>query len=176
VISEEDLIFVLDYMKEEYTQEEVREMISMLSGGERKQVTLEDFKKLGRGELVPLAKFKPPDVNGPEKEKIMQNVAQTALINEDPEFLIKCLKRESVSYPRFEENKKDSKRDLSACINRVPVEEKLMAVTPLLSLPQLRERREVFVAFVLSNLSDLVHNYSQFRDKPISIQKVAAML
>jgi hypothetical protein len=71
---------VLDYMKEEYTQEEVREMISMLSG-ERKQVTLEDFKKLGRGELVPLAKFRLPDANGPEKEKIMENVAQSALIN-----------------------------------------------------------------------------------------------
>jgi hypothetical protein len=51
-----------------------------------------------------------------------------------------------------------------------------MAVTPLLALSQFRQRREMFMALVLSSLGDLMHNYQQFRDKLLNVQKVAGML
>ena len=38
---------MLDYIKEDYTMDEVEEMIAMLSS-DKKQVTLEDFKKIGK--------------------------------------------------------------------------------------------------------------------------------
>ncbi len=57
MITQEDLTFILDYMNQEYTQEEVKEMISMISV-DGMHVGFDQFKKLGRGEIVPLAKFK----------------------------------------------------------------------------------------------------------------------
>ena len=60
LITEEDLTFVLDYIQEDYTSEEVQEMINMLSS-DRKSVTFSDFKQLGQGQIVPLANLKMPD-------------------------------------------------------------------------------------------------------------------
>lgn len=58
MISEDDLVFVLDYIKQDYTMEEVREMIMMLSSDkDKKYVNFQEFKKLGRGQVIPLAKF-----------------------------------------------------------------------------------------------------------------------
>jgi hypothetical protein len=57
-------------MKEEYTSEEVKEMIEMLSGN-KKSVNFEEFKKVGRGEVIPLAKYRMPESNQREKSKIL---------------------------------------------------------------------------------------------------------
>ena len=62
VITEDDLIFVLDYIKEDYTMEEVKEMISMLAVDGR-QVGFEDFKRLGKGDIISLGKYKKGTTN-----------------------------------------------------------------------------------------------------------------
>ena len=73
LITREDLVFMLDYIKEEYRMEEVEEMIAMLSS-DKKQVTLEDFKKIGKAEIMPLAHFKIPNQRIKKKTTILQNI------------------------------------------------------------------------------------------------------
>lgn len=45
-------------------------MIDMLSS-DKKQVSFDDFKKLGKGEVIPLAKFKIPDRSSKDKYRIL---------------------------------------------------------------------------------------------------------
>ena len=73
LITKEDLVFMLDYIKEDYSMDEVEEMISMLSS-DKKQVTLEDFKKIGKAEIMPLAHFKIPTQKVKQKTAILQNI------------------------------------------------------------------------------------------------------
>lgn len=65
-------IIKLNY-KEDYTHEEVDEMINMLSV-DKKQVTFEDFKKLGKAEIFPLANVKQPNYKWKDKEAILENL------------------------------------------------------------------------------------------------------
>jgi DNA-binding transcriptional regulator YhcF (GntR family) len=53
---------------------------------------------------------------------------------------------------------------------------KLVAVIPIREQLEYRERRELFMDIVLSNVNDLIDNYQQFRDKVVSMQKMASML
>lgn len=62
-------------------------MISMLSS-DKNYVTFDDFKKLGRGEIVPLAKYKIPDQRMRDKGQILENIVHSDLLAEDPSFLI----------------------------------------------------------------------------------------
>ena len=100
-ISEEDLSFVLDYLKEDYTQEEVKEMINMLSS-DKKYVNFEDFKKLGQGSILPLANFKMPDLSTSKKQQILSNIEDFHFLEEDPDEIIDCLKNGVISYAKFE--------------------------------------------------------------------------
>ena len=47
-------------MNEEYTLEEVKEMIRMVSSDGEK-VLVDDFKKIGKGRIIPFAGIKMPD-------------------------------------------------------------------------------------------------------------------
>lgn len=76
-------------------------MISMLSS-DKNYVTFDDFKKLGRGEIVPLAKYKIPDQHMRDKGQILENIAHSDLLADDPSFLVDSLKKEAISYQKFE--------------------------------------------------------------------------
>lgn len=101
MITEDDLVFVLDYIKEEFNMEEVKEMIMMLSA-DRNCVTFEEFKRLGRGDIVPLAKYNVMATNLPDKAEILDNLDKAELLAEDPNFLIECFQKDTISYNKFE--------------------------------------------------------------------------
>jgi hypothetical protein len=63
--------------------EEVREMINMIST-DKKKVSYEDFKKIGKGVIIPFASYKIPDKKNKIKEHILENVKTSGLINEFP--------------------------------------------------------------------------------------------
>ena len=86
LITKEDLVFMLDYIKEEYTIEEVEEMITMLSE-DKKQVSFEDFKKIGKAGILPLANYKIPNMQVKKKASILKNIENTELINVKPEYV-----------------------------------------------------------------------------------------
>lgn len=67
--------------------EEVSEMIEMLSA-DRRSVSFEDFKKLGRGDIVPLAKYNIMGKDMADKGAIIDNIDQLGLIGEDPALLV----------------------------------------------------------------------------------------
>lgn len=73
LISQEDLIFIFDYIKEDYTLEEVQEMLNMLSS-DKKSVSFEEFKKLGQNNILPLANFKMPDADSKVKQEVLNNI------------------------------------------------------------------------------------------------------
>jgi hypothetical protein len=79
----EDLSFFLDCMDEEYTLEEVKEMIRMVSSDGEK-VGLDDFRKIGKGRLVPFAGIKIPDQNSKIKETLLDNLKSSNLTSLDP--------------------------------------------------------------------------------------------
>lgn len=64
---------MLKYINEDYTSEEVDEMISMVSS-DKKQVTMEDFKKIGKAQIIPLANFKIPNEEWKKKAKVLEQI------------------------------------------------------------------------------------------------------
>ena len=58
-MTSDDLSFFLKCIDQPHTQEEIDEMIRMLSK-ENKKVNLEDFKKIGRGKILPFAGLRQP--------------------------------------------------------------------------------------------------------------------
>lgn len=75
-------------------------MISMVST-DGKTVVLEDFKKIGKGQIIPFAAIKYPDENTPIKQNILRNMNESGLINFDPEELIRAEEINAVSFSRF---------------------------------------------------------------------------
>ena len=59
-------------------------MISMVST-DGKNVVLQDFKKIGKGKIIPFAAIKYPDENTQLKQTILKNMNESGLINFDPE-------------------------------------------------------------------------------------------
>jgi hypothetical protein len=57
-------------MGEEYTLEEVKEMIKIVSTDGEK-VVIDDFKKIGKGKIVPFAGIKAPDQNTKSKAAVL---------------------------------------------------------------------------------------------------------
>lgn len=72
-----DIRLFLDYMEEEYTQEEVTEMIAMLTEAECSTVGYEEFKRLASGEIIGLTTYTTAD----KQKRIIQNRIFTNLEN-----------------------------------------------------------------------------------------------
>lgn len=58
-------------------------MVAMLAGG-RGGVGFEDFRRLGRGGIVPLAKYKHADQKDKMKSQVLEGVIGSELVEEDP--------------------------------------------------------------------------------------------
>ena len=112
--------------------EEVEEMIAMLSS-DKKQVTLEDFKKIGKAEIMPLAHFKIPNQRIKKKTTILQNIEKTDLINISPSFVKQKILDGTISFEKFEEARNNpSKEEEVEEIYDAEVEfERLMAKLPI---------------------------------------------
>lgn len=67
-------------------------MIHMVSS-DKKKVTIEDFKKIGKGSIIPFADIKIPDEKTKIKNIIYQNIKNNpVLYGESPEILINASK------------------------------------------------------------------------------------
>lgn len=56
---------------------------------DKEKVGYQDFKKIGKGVIIPFAGFKVPDKKIKEKEKIFENIKESNLINMPaPEMLL----------------------------------------------------------------------------------------
>lgn len=51
-------------------------------------VSFEDFKKLGKGHILPLANFKIPDSELKAKQQVLFNIEQNGILDEDPQLVI----------------------------------------------------------------------------------------
>lgn len=76
-------------------------MIMMLSA-DRSSVTFQEFKRLGRGDIVPLAKYNVMATDVAAKGEILDNLDKFDLMAEDPNFLVQNLKKQTISYSKFE--------------------------------------------------------------------------
>jgi len=83
-ISFEDLDFFLDCLNEPHTPEEINEMISMISS-DKHRVALEDFKKIGKGKIIPFAAIKIPEPQSKNRQNILETIKSSKLANNDPE-------------------------------------------------------------------------------------------
>jgi hypothetical protein len=79
-------------------------MIGMVST-DGKTVVLEDFKKIGKGQIIPFAAIKYPDENTSSKQTILKNMNESGLINFDPEDIIRSEETNIVSFSKFESQK-----------------------------------------------------------------------
>lgn len=100
VLSPEDLAFFLRCMGEEFTAEEVQEMINMVSA-DPKGVQLDDFKKVGKGKLIPFAGIHLPDPAAPLKQAVLGNLTDSGLLDLDPEDLLLAEETNFVSHAKF---------------------------------------------------------------------------
>jgi hypothetical protein len=104
ILTFDDISFFLKCMGEEHTPEEVEEMINIIST-DGKAVVLDDFKKIGKGRIIPFAGIKFPDQNTELKQTILSNASESGLINIEPEDLITAEETNFVSYSKFEVDK-----------------------------------------------------------------------
>ena len=91
-ITEDDIIFFLEYIREPYTKEEVKEMIEMVSN-DKKKVSLQDFKQIGKGSIIPFADIKIPDETTQQKKVIYENIKKNSILyDENPSILLNASK------------------------------------------------------------------------------------
>ena len=85
-------------------------MISIVTSDSMgKKVSFDDFKKLSKGAILPLAHYRVPDAKWKAKEKIFENIKQSELYHsiDNPSLLIKPSKLENlISMKDYEESKK----------------------------------------------------------------------
>lgn len=91
--------------------DEVKEMIDMVSS-DKKKVTFEDFKKIGKGSIIPFADIKIPDQKNKQKSAIYNNIKQNQdLYMENPSIIISASKSDIISAEKYEESKKAPKNN-----------------------------------------------------------------
>lgn len=72
--------------------------------------------------------------------------------------------------------KKGSKTTSTAQKAETILKDKLVSTVPIKSQTELAQRRQLFLPVVVSNIEDIIQNYHEYRDKQISLQKVASIL
>lgn len=108
VLTKEDLVVFLDYVGEQYTDEEVDEMIAMFNGEEvGGGVCFEQFKRLAAGEIIGLGNSFMMDKEGKKKEAIYNNIKSTklqnSLIAENEKLFLDALKSETINIAKFKQ-------------------------------------------------------------------------
>jgi hypothetical protein len=69
---------------------------------DKKKVTFDDFKKIGKGTIIPFADIKIPDEKTIQKNIIYQNIKNNStLYNEDSSILINASRNDIISIKRF---------------------------------------------------------------------------
>lgn len=104
MLSFDDLSFFMRCMDEEFTPEEVHEMISIVSNNP-KGVLPEDFKKVAKGKFVPFAGMHAPGPSAPRKQAVLSNLIESGLIDIDPDDLLLAEEINIISHAKFETDK-----------------------------------------------------------------------
>lgn len=63
-----------------------------------KQVVFEEFRKLGKGDIIPLAKYKNNGAVDRNKGALLNNLERNEITNDDPTLLVEYLKAGAISY------------------------------------------------------------------------------
>ena len=65
---------------------------------DKKKVTLQDFKKIGKGSIIPFADIKIPDEKIQHKKIIYENIKNNSLLyDENPSILLNASKNKIIS-------------------------------------------------------------------------------
>ena len=75
-------------------------MVRMVSTDGNK-VVLEDFKKIGKGKIIPLGGVKVPDQNTKTKQTILNNIKNSTISAHDPN-LVSRLQPTELSFAQFQ--------------------------------------------------------------------------
>ena len=69
---------------------------------DKKKVTFDDFKKIGKGSIIPFADIKIPDEKTIQKNMIYQNIKNNpTLYHEDSSILLNASKNDVISLKKF---------------------------------------------------------------------------
>lgn len=98
----------MDYVGEQYTDEEVDEMVGMFNSDQStKGVTLEEFRRLATGEIIGLGNSFMMDKDTKRKEAIYKNIRSTglkdALVPDNEKLFLDALKSETINIAKFKQ-------------------------------------------------------------------------
>lgn len=133
-------------------------MINIIST-DGKVVVLDDFKKIGKGRIIPFAGIRFPDQNTNLKQTILNNLRETELMHLEPEELIIAEESNFVSYSKYEIEKSKKNEEIEEEVEE-EIEEDVGALRSRTHVEIARKRAEVSKLPML-NIERIIENFSR---------------